>query len=81
MAHAAAATATVHAFHVRTTANAREETAAVVLSSGSRWISKTMKGSQVNILFISLLYIYIYIYIYIYMCVYVCIYIYIYIYG
>ena len=38
-AHAAAATA--QAFHARTTANTREETSAVVLSSASRWISKT----------------------------------------
>ena len=46
VAHAAAATA--QAFHARTTANAREETSAVVLSSASRWISKTMKGGQVS---------------------------------
>ena len=38
-AHAAAATA--QAFHARTTANTREETSAVVLSSASSWISKT----------------------------------------
>ena len=44
VAHAAAATA--QAFHARTTANAREETSAVVLSSASRWISKTMKGAK-----------------------------------
>ena len=58
-AHAAAATA--QAFHARTTANTWEETSAVVLSSASRWISKTMKGRRwcrwwINILFISLLY-------------------------
>ena len=46
VAHAAAATA--QTFHARTTANAREETSAVVLSSASRWISKTMKGGQVS---------------------------------
>ena len=44
VAYAAAATA--QAFHARTTANAREETSAVVLSSASRWISKTMKGAK-----------------------------------
>ncbi|KAK2187735.1 hypothetical protein NP493_156g06017 [Ridgeia piscesae] len=37
-AHAAAATA--QAFHARTTANTKEETSAVVLSSASRWIPK-----------------------------------------
>ena len=46
VAHAAAATA--QAFHARTTANASEETSAVVLSSASRWMSKTMKGGQVS---------------------------------
>ena len=46
VAHAAAATA--QAFHAWTTANAREETSAVVFSSASRWISKTMKGGQVS---------------------------------
>ena len=34
------------AFHARTTANTREETSAVVLSSASRWISKMVKGRQ-----------------------------------
>ena len=48
VAHAAAATA--QAFHARTTADAREDTAAVVLSSASRWLSKTMKGSQVSMM-------------------------------
>ena len=38
------------AFHARTTANMREETFAVVLSSESRWISKTMKGRQVSMI-------------------------------
>ena len=38
------------AFHARTTANTREETSAVVLSSASRWISKTMKGRQVSMI-------------------------------
>ncbi|KAK2155044.1 hypothetical protein NP493_2117g00035 [Ridgeia piscesae] len=47
-AHAAAATA--QAFHAQTTANTREETSAVVLSSASRWISKTMKGRQVSMM-------------------------------
>ena len=42
VAHAAAATA--QAFHARTTASAREETSAVVLSPASRWTSKMMKG-------------------------------------
>ena len=46
VAHAAAATA--QASHAWTTANAREETSDVVLSSASRWISKTMKGDQVS---------------------------------
>ena len=46
VAHAAAATA--QAFRARTTANAREETCGVVLSSANRWISKTMKGGQVS---------------------------------
>ncbi|KAK2160229.1 hypothetical protein NP493_1659g00004 [Ridgeia piscesae] len=38
------------AFRARTTANTREETSAVVLSSASRWISKTMKGRQVSMM-------------------------------
>ena len=64
VAHAAAATA--QAFHARTTANARDETSAVVLLSASRWISKTMKGSQVSMmnkytLYFLVIYIYIYI--------------------
>jgi len=48
VAHAAAARP--QAFHARTTANAREETSAVVLSPASRWISKTMKRSQVSMM-------------------------------
>ena len=36
--------------HAQTTANAREETSAVVLSPASRWISKTMKWSQVSMM-------------------------------
>ena len=65
MAHAAAATE--QAFQARTTANAREDTAAVVLSSASRWISKTMKGSQVSMmnkytLYFLVIYIYIFAY-------------------
>ena len=43
-AHAAATTA--QAFH----ANMREETSTVVLSSASRWISKTMKGRHVSMM-------------------------------
>ena len=46
VAHAAAAT--VQAFQARTTENAREEISAVVLSSASRWISKTMKCPSVD---------------------------------
>ena len=75
VAHAAAATA--QAFHARTTANTREETSAVVLSSASRWTSKTMKGSQVlmmNEYTLHFLVIYIYIYTYIYMYIYIYIY-------
>ena len=44
VAHSAAATA--QAFHARTTATAREERSAVVLSSASRWILKTTKGAK-----------------------------------
>ena len=42
VAHTAAAT--VKAFHAWTTASARKETSAVVLSPASRWTSKMMKG-------------------------------------
>ena len=48
VAHAAATTE--HCFLARTTANAREKTSAVVLSSASSWISNTMKGSQVSMM-------------------------------
>ena len=73
MAHAAAATA--QALLARTSANAREETSAVVLSSASSWISKMIKGSQVSItnkytLHFLVIYIYIYIYIYIHIYIY-----------
>ena len=42
--------AAAQAFHARTTANTREATSAVVLSSASRWILKTMKGRQVSMI-------------------------------